>query len=222
MKTVFCLLVCVYALSACSTSRLLQIDNFDRDDPSAIVIVGFRSLPPDDHIHRLHWRQVDTMNGNWASSRGAFFATRLASQGKGKTYYELHKILPGTFALEKASGRLGHLILRPQDYVITFRNKTLAVSVRRGEIVYVGNFEVWTKFDLEESGPVADAYVRHVRPNLAEAAQSLRAYPNVKGEMKYRKPKPISVPSDIPGLKIDPNFDEKSGQLGTDGFESGP
>jgi len=197
-RTVLVLFV-VTALTACGRGTRLAdpATPFDRASGDAVVIVGIEANKTTNLEFKLYDPATHVLAGTDIRANG--FTARYTLFDNER--YTVHRVKPGSYALFEISVptpekdwstgliRAATLTTRfgRRDSTTTgggdIRDDALAFSVAAGEIVYVGDFAVSNAY---AQGPSKVA----LRFDEAAARNWLQRYPNIKGDLRTRRPHP--------------------------------
>lgn len=186
----------VLVLAGCGSTQQLGVsEKFAASSPDALLIVGYANRPWNGSNHGLRWQAIDPETGTFVNTEESAFVSTLSSwQGESVVYF-IHRVPPGTYALDRMFGvdaQVGNIVY---TYNVRFRPTTSAVQVAAGEIVYVGDFQVSAGIMPQGlfKAVKRDRSFKYTGYNITEVRKKLEAYPNVSGDVVYRKPRRVEL-----------------------------
>ena len=203
VATAYCralLLILVILLVGCGQgTRLAEPGTaFDRQSADAIVIVGIEANKTTNLLFTLYDPTTNNLAGSDVATNG--FSAKYTLFDNART--TVHRVKPGSYALfeitisaperDTATG-----LMRAVPVTTKFGRRDRALpgggainpdapsfTAGAGEIVYIGDFVVNNAYAL---GP---SRVEAVKFDESTARAALARYPNIKGDVQLRRPRP--------------------------------
>jgi hypothetical protein len=195
MKKWLSLCLLLLSLTACGTTHQLGVsDKFGEKSPDSVLIIGLANRPYNGHHHGLFWQSIDPATGMFDGKNGdATFVSKLSSwQGEDVVYF-IHRLPPGTYAIDRMFGGYAQVGYTTMMYDLRFRPSTMAVTVEPGEIVYAGDFIIaaWGESTGFFKPLKFKRTFKHADGDIEAVQEKLKAYSGVSGDVVRRKPEKI-------------------------------